>query len=367
MKEGSLGCQKCGSKLVACDDRFVPMTCQSCNLIQINPFNDGDLYFEKLISSSRMFYIYRGYDVKHKLFLHIVYLRKDFEDLDWGLSAAADQAAELTKLSHVNICPLFNHGPINGSYYVSFPRIEGYLLSSYNPQTHGLMGITRVLEVLHSVALGIAMAHYEQFTHHNVCSGNIHVDERGMVRVNNFFTSRMVYLYDQRRMRSDKRIYISVPAHFISPEKAESGVEDNRGDVFSFGVILYYMLTGAYPFEGRGELDTIYSRVKKKVGKGRDLKVDAGEVMADYISPESPSKRRAGIPEDLSLLVMSLLSYFPNTRPSFSEVLTLFNMLRAKSDVVKIRSIQEQMVDTETRNIPKMASPGMKKYLMGDV
>ncbi|MBN1864738.1 MAG: protein kinase [Victivallales bacterium] len=357
MGEDNLLCQKCGAEIKPNEDRFVPMTCPSCSMVQISPFNEGDLHFEKLISANRMFYVYSGYDAKHKLFLHIVYLRKDFKDMEWALAAAKEQASELTRLSHVNICPLFNHGDINGSYYVSSPRLEGYLLSSYNPETHGLMDITRTLEVMQAVALGMAMAHYEQFSHHNMCPVNIHVDDRGMVRVNNFFPSRMIYLYDQRRMRTRKQIYISVPAHFISPEKAESGVEDHRGDVFSFGVMLYYMLTGAYPFEGNGEMDTIYSRIKRK--KGKDTQTDDGQKF-DYIPPEAPSRRRPDLPEDLSHLVLNLLSYYPNNRPSFSEILNAFNMLRAKSEVVKIRSIQEQIIDTETRDIPKMAPYGRK-------
>ena len=358
MSKESKNCLKCGATLDVSQDDFEPMACPSCHLLQISPFNSGDLHFEKLLARNPMFYVFRGYDAKHKLFLHIVYLRKDFPDFKWASEAAAEQATELTKLSHINICPIFNHGQLNGSYYVCSPRLDGYRMSSYNPETHGLMDVTRILEVLHAVALGLAMAHYETYTHHNICPENIHVDSRGIVRINNFFNSRMMYYFDQRRMKSEKKIFISVPPYFISPEKAESGVEDHRGDVFSFGVLMYYLLTGTYPFQGKEDMDTIYSRVKRK----KSSESESGGF--DYIPPVPPGKRRQGIPEDLSILVMSLLSYYPNSRPSFPEILTAFNMLRAKSDVAKIRHIQEEIVDSETREIPKMAPP--RKFTSND-
>ena len=164
-----------------------------------------------------------------------------------------EQAEALTTLSHINICPLFSHGMIDDYYYTAYPRMDGYRLSGYEPSSHGLMDINRMIELLQSAALGMAVAHFHEFTHHNINPENIHIDARGMVRVNDFFLSRFSYAYDQRRIKLENKIFISVSPLYVSPEKAESGVEDHRGDVFSFGVMMYFFLTGKYPFIGKEE------------------------------------------------------------------------------------------------------------------
>lgn len=326
--------------------------------MQVRPFKQDELHFEKLIATSPLFNIFRGYHSKHKLFLEITVLRKDIKDYEYNEQLVRDLANKLTSLSHVNICPLFSHGKINEYYYVSSPRMDGYKLSHYDSASHGLMDINRALEVLQATALGLAVAHYHNFAHHNVCPENIQIDSRGMVRIRNFFLSRFVYAYDQRRIELNNKIYISVSPHYISPEKAESGVEDHRGDIFSFGVLMYYMLTGEFPFQGTKESDTIYTRIKKTRKKDQTAIFNSLDETIEYIPPVPPKQKRNAIPDELSKLNLQMLSYFPKNRPALTEVISLFNLLRAKLDVVKIRSIQENMVDTETKDIPKMNAPG---------
>lgn len=325
--------------------------------MQIRPFSQDDLHFERLVATSPLFNIFRGYHTKHKLFLEVTVLKQDLEEYDWTLKVVKDLANELTTLSHVNICPVFSHGMIDDHFYVSSPRMDGYKLSNYNPESHGLMDINRAVEVLQASALGLAVAHYHNFPHHNICPENIHIDARGMIRVKNFFLSRFIYAYDQKRMKKENKIYISVPPHYISPEKAESGVEDHRGDIFSFGVMMYYILTGEYPFQGTKELDTIYTRIKKSKTKDESEVYNAADETTDYVPPVPPKERRQEIPDDLSQLIMAMLGYYPNNRPALTEAINIFNMQRAKIDAVKIRSIQESMVDSDTRDIPKMTSP----------
>ena len=345
-------CSKCGNSIAFSKDSFIPAQCDSCGMQQVLPFNKDDLFFERLVASSPLFYIYKGYHTKHKLFLFITVLRKEINDYAWNVNVVKEQAENLTSLSHINICPLFDHGMLDEYYYIASPRMDGYKLSSYDPSSHGLMDISKMVEVLQSAALGMAVAHFNEFTHHNICPENIHIDARGMIRINDFFLSRFIYAYDQRRIKLENKIFISVPPHYISPEKAESGLEDHRGDIFSFGVMMYYMLTGHYPFEGAETMETIYTRIKQPAQKGDIL--TNNNTFPEYVPPKEPKALRKEIPDDLSKLILQMLSYYPNNRPSFTELINVLNTLRAKVDVVKIRNIQENIVDTETRDIPKM-------------
>jgi serine/threonine protein kinase len=345
-------CSKCGNNISFSQDSFIPAICNSCGMQQILQFNKEDLHFERLVAASPIFYIYKGYDIKHKVFLFITILRKEINEYEWNLNIAKEQAEKLTSLSHTNICPLFAHGMLDDYYYIAYPRMDGYKLSSYDPVSHGLMDINKTAELLQAAALGMAVAHFNEFTHHNICPENLHIDARGTLRINDFFLSRFIYAYDQRRMKLENKIFFSVSPHYISPEKAESGLEDHRGDIFSFGVIMYFFLTGQYPFQGTEAIETIYTRIKHTTKKTDSLFKNNN--FPEYAPPVIPKELRKEIPDELSKLIMQMLSYYPNNRPSFSEIITILNLMRAKIDVAKIRNIQEEFVDTETQDIPKM-------------
>ena len=238
--------------------------------------------------------------------------------------------------------------------------MDGYPLSDYSPKTQGLLDFEKVIDVLHAVVLGLAVAHHKEFIHHDLCPENIHVDARGNVRTKNFFISRFTYEY----LQDKEDIASSVSPYFISPEKVESCVEDKRGDVFSFGVLFYYMLTGKYPFSGKNEVETVYSRVKKrKPPEPQVFSTEKPLVLApatvDYLPPAPPLYFREDVPGEISDIVLDMLSYHPLQRPRFSEILNRINLYKAWEDREKVfHSAQKEMVretaTTKTRAIPNM-------------
>jgi len=352
-------CRKCGLELSFDRDPFLPSVC-ACGHMQIYPFEVDGLEFHKLLASSPLFYLFRGMYPDKNLFVDITVLRKDVPDYDWCLKVAHEQAEQLAKLKHLNILPIFDFSERQGYFCVTAPTLDGHPLSTYNPAEHGLMELSSLTDLLQAAALGMAVAHYHEIVHHNIWPSNIHVDARGNIRVKNFFISRFVYIYDQKRIKRDNYIYTSVSPLYISPEKVESGLEDERGDVFSFGVMFYHFLTGRFPFQGQEKNDIIYSRAKLKY-KARRGQLKATYPVSehdfpDYAPPDSPKKLRPEIPLGISELVMHMLSYYPNGRPAFSRVISEFNLLRAKADALNIRKKQEAIIDSDTKTIPKMKS-----------
>jgi len=350
-------CPACGKDSPGGSSRFVPFSCGECGKVWIEPFELGTTRFEALLSTSPVFNVFRTFSSKNKLFMRTVVLREDVPDIEWCLATAAEQAELLNGLRHHNVSPIFEYGEIDGTFFVSTPLLDGYQLSSYNPEKHGLLNVNKVVEVMQAAALGLAVAHYKKIEHHDVCLEKVHVDARGTVRVKDFFASRFIYFFDQRLSKDTGRIRSSVSPYFISPEKAESGLEDDRGDVFSFGVMFYYMLTGVYPYDCGTNTSTIRARIKpeKQKEKAKQKRVeeifhtgnatyaeDEKESANDYIPPPPPKERRPGIPKSLSDIVMAMLSYYPNDRPSFSELIHCINLLRAKTEVLKIRKTQDE-------------------------
>ena len=350
-------CFKCGAEILFNEERFTPTLC-ACGRLQVQPFEADGIEFREIVATSPLFNLYSGLYKSKGFYVNVIVLRKDAPEYEWCLKTANAQAQLLLNLKHLNISPVFDFGIKDGYFCLTTPLLDGYPLSAYKPEKDGLLPIENLIDILQASALGLAVAHDKKLNHHNIWPDNIHIDGRGMIRVKNFFLSRFIYEYDQKRTMRENHIYSSVSPYYISPEKVESGIEDERGDVFSFGVMFYYFLTGKFPFHGSKPEETIYSRVKLKY-KARRGQVTASydispDDFPDFIPPVPPKQLREDIPSGISKLITKMLSYYPNDRPSFAEIIASFNLLRAKADALKIRKQQVEIIDTETKAIPKM-------------
>ncbi len=361
---GQLICRGCGGVMDTTGiEPFTLCECSDCGTALTIPKEMDYLKLEKLLGDKSIFKVYEGFDQGQNLNSIIFILEKDHPEAKNFINIAKEDALALSTLKHPNICPILNFGEINGNFFVTEPKMDGYALSDYSPESQGLLDVDKVVDVMQATALGLAVAHHKEFVHHDLCPDNIHIDARGNVRAKNYFISRFIYTFLQNK----EEIALSVSPYFISPEKAESRVEDKRGDIFSFGVIFYYMLTGKYPFSGKSEVETVYSRIKRKKPSDKQEVFSAEKPTVitsetvDYIAPASPISYREDVPEDISSLVMDMLSYHPVQRPKFTEILTTINLYKAKEEKEKVvSSAQKEMVrdkenvSTKTRAIPIM-------------
>lgn len=330
--------------------------CSECGTGIVIPLELEYLKLEKPLGIRACFEVYEGFAQAHNLNSIIYLLKKDIPDYKQVKEAAKEDILALSTLKHLNICPIIDSGEISDRFYVVVPKMDGYSLSDYAPDSQGLLDISSVITVLQAAALGIAVAHHKEFIHHDLCDESIHIDARGNVRIKNYFISRINY--DCQQNFPD--IAYSTSPYYISPEKAESKVEDKRGDVFSFGVLFYHMLTGKFPFNGKTEVEIIYSRVKKKLpDKSEIFSADERRVLTSetvpYVKPPAPQDIRSDIPDELNSLIINMLAYHPVQRPKFSEILAALNLFIAKEEKRKVvHSAQKQMVTTTTKAIPVM-------------
>ena len=364
-------CRGCGGVMDTTGiEPFTVCECSDCGTEVVIPFQLDYLLLEKPIGRKSFIDIYEGFDKSSNTSAIIMVLDNEIPDYEAFLEMAKKEANELSSLlKNPHIAPVLSSDDILGNFCVISPLIDGYSLSDYSPKEHGLLDVKAVMDIMQAAALGMAVAHNKGFVHHNIAPKNIQIDARGNIRVNNFFLSRFIYNADQKTNKSSQIIKCdpAVSPYFISPEKAESGVEDQRGDVFSFGVTMYYMLTGKYPFAGQSDIETVYSRVRKKPKKNEDIfNAESTRIVTpdtvEYVPPKHAKELRPEIPSAVDSLLADMLSYLPVKRPKFSEILSIFNLMMAdqykKETVV---AAQKTMVTTKTRAIPKMGNLGKRK------
>ncbi len=348
-----LACSNCQKVLdITGIDPFTRCECPECGAKFTIPFEFGHILLQSPIERRCVFDVYEGYDTKKEMSSIVYILDDEIEGYDEALKLAGELAKTYVELRNEHISPVVSFGEFGGRFYVTEPQMDGYDLSSYDPESQqSLLELDNVIEIMKNIGLALAKAHHHELVHHGVAPANVHIDARGNVRLKNFFMANFIYRYSIMNGLAHE-----VSPYFISPEKVEEGSEDKRGDVFSYGAVFYYLLTGKYPYEGKTENETLYCRVKQKPKQKEEIfsesKPDVMMVSSKDVpfkNPELPDKLRPEVNEGLSNILMRTLKYEPGPRPAIPQILDVINLYQAfKEKEQTINAAQKQMVLTKT-------------------
>jgi serine/threonine-protein kinase len=202
------------------------------------------------------------------------------------------EATALAALSHPNIIQIIDRGVSGEHYYFVMEYVEGRSLREVMRE----LTPSEALRVALQVARAIECAHDKVIIHRDLKPENILLDGRGHVKVADFGLAGI--------RRPDSRLQLTATAvamgtlNYMAPEQRRDAKNvDGRADLFSFGVVLYEMLTGELPV-GRFKLPS--ERVP-----GLDARVD--EVVARLLEnePEARYSRAAEVCQALEALVTS--------------------------------------------------------------
>jgi len=160
-------------------------------------------------------------------------------------------------ITHENVIRIHDIGEINNIKYISMDYVKGENLSELI-HTSGTLTLATCLNVTRQIAQALRAAHRKGIIHQDLKPSNVMIDNSGRVFVTDFGLARSVAV---ARELPGKRL-IGTPRYF-SPEQARGEESDQRSDIYSLGIMMYEMVTGAPPFEA----DTTEGYIHKHISQ----------------------------------------------------------------------------------------------------
>jgi eukaryotic-like serine/threonine-protein kinase len=176
----------------------------------------------------------------------------DSENANRRLLREAQSAA---KLDHPNICGILEVSEADGRNFICMQYVEGETLGA-KMRRHALE-LPEVLAIATQVADALVEAHARDIVHRDIKPSNIMVTARGAVKVMDFGLAKQIKQSDVVKLDAETEAFLSAAGALIgtlpymSPEQVRSEALDGRSDIFSFGVVLYEMVSGLQPFASK--------------------------------------------------------------------------------------------------------------------
>ena len=177
------------------------------------------------------------------------------------------EAKAASSLNHPNIITIYDIGQAEGVEFISMECVDGKTLDRLIPR-HG-MRLNEALKCAVQIADALARAHSAGIVHRDLKPGNIMVNEHGLVKVLDFGLAKLTEAVPAteneatRTMRpTTEEGKIVGTVAYMSPEQAEGKKVDARSDIFSFGSVLYEMVTGEKAFHGDTKASTLAAILK---------------------------------------------------------------------------------------------------------
>ncbi len=269
--------------------------------------------------------IFRGYDYKLDKEIAVKKLQLQNQNDPNAISRFYREAQITSGLNHENIIAVYDYFEKSGEYYIVMEMIEGETLDQYVREHKP--SIVESLTLFKDICSALQYAHDNNVIHRDLKPSNILIDLDGKPKVTDFGIAKLINTTDLTMENTGAGTPI-----IMAPEQIASGTTTEKSDVFSLGVVLYYILTGEMPFDGE-----YVGEIIRKITRHE---------------PVPPRKLNSEISADLEAVILKALEKDPVER--FESVSDLENAI---VEILTTGHLREKIGKSWVRFVPAYFRP----------
>jgi len=285
--------------------------------------------------------VYKAQDLKLDRIVALKFLPQQITRLTDGgqVISEADKARFLQEakaasaVTHPNVCVIHDIAEHDDQQFIVMEYVEGKTLTQVVP-------IQKLQDAIgYAIQIGEALqeAHGKGVVHRDVKTDNIMVNTKNQIKVMDFGLAKL-----KGSLKLTKTSSTVGTLSYMAPEQIQGGIVDARSDIFSFGVVLYEMLTGRLPFRGEHEAAMVYSIVNEEPEPVQKYRPEVSSELIHILNRALEKD-----PEDRYQNVQEMVIELRRVKKETSKVSREKMVMKPSEDIVE--STKEQIIKTERR------------------
>jgi serine/threonine protein kinase len=202
------------------------------------------------------------------------------------------EAQAASALNHPNIITIHDILPEADTQYMVMEYVSGKTL--HDLISVGRLPVPQVLQLATQMANALGVAHAAGIIHRDFKPANVMVTGSGLVKILDFGLAKLTDLSSGVTTDGEQNTLTAAPltregsimgtVNYMSPEQAEGMKVDGRSDIFSFGAVLYEMVTGHRAFDGDSGISTLSAVLRDEVKPIHEIAPDVPGELADLVN-----------------------------------------------------------------------------------
>lgn len=179
------------------------------------------------------------------------------------------EVESLAELSHENIINVFDYCEVENMHFIVMEYLDGITLKDLIRKKR-IISPQMTVDIISKVASALKHAHSFNLIHRDIKPQNIMIQKDATIKLMDFGISKHsneIKEYDSK----DNSNSVMGSVHYISPEQVRGDKIDIRSDIYALGIVMYEMLVGKVPYNGRNAVDIALMHLKQHIGNITDI------------------------------------------------------------------------------------------------
>ena len=272
--------------------------------------------------------VYKARDTKLDRFVALKFLTKNVASSESDRQRFMQEAKAAATLNHPNICTIYDVAEHEGQLFIAMEFIDGETLRDRKNN----ISLKQTIDIGIQIAEALSAAHEKGIVHRDIKPENVMLRKDGLVQIMDFGLAKL-----QGVSRLTREGNTVGTMGYMSPEQVQGFTVDHRTDIFSFGVLMYELISGQSPFKGMHETAIIYEIVN--------------------VDPEPISILKPDLPPDLDAILLECLAKEADERyQSAKEIVKDLRKLKRESSrqtASRILAVRKSQVSSGSYYAPK--------------